>query len=211
MLTPRLRFPIAILLVLAGCRDAAAPLGERNAAGPRFSTTASTAPHILQQSPTAPRLEAYRVSVWAKRGTQASLIVNYRPAPGQSQGDPFLRFRIPPNGLVAGAGGVPLNRGDSVLITATIDSVSFLVDFQPSGVLFSKSSPAQVAVWYQDANLDLNGDGVVDAADAALLQQLGIWSTSTTDDWQPLSSKNDRTQQYVISDVYHFSGYAVAF
>ncbi len=211
MLTPRLRFPIAILLALAGCRDAAAPLGERNAACPRFSTTAPTAPHILQQSPTAPLLTAYRISFWARRGTQTGVGVNYRPAPGQSQGDPFLRFKIPINGLVAGADGVPLARGDSVLITLTIDSVSFFVDFQPSGVLFSKSSPAQLAIWYQDANPDLNGDGVVDSTDAALQQQLAIWSESTTSAWKQLSSKNDTTQQYVASEVYHFSSYAVAF
>src|SRR2546422_8452783 len=38
----------------------------------------------------------------------------------------------------------PLARGDSVRITLTIDSLSFAVDFQPSGVVFSTSSPAQL-------------------------------------------------------------------
>jgi hypothetical protein len=84
------------------------------------------------------------------------------------------------------------------------------VDFQPSGVRFSKSSPAQLAIWYQDANPDLNGDGVVNATDAALTQQLAIWSQSTTDAWKQLSSKNDTTQQYVASKIYHFSEYAVS-
>ncbi len=110
---------------------------------------------------------------------------------------------------MAGAGGVPLNRGDSVLITLTIDTVSFYVDFQPSGVQFSKSSPAQLAIWYQDANPDLNGDGVVNAVDDSLKQQLAIWSESTTSAWRQLSSKNDTTQQYVAAEVYHFSGYAI--
>jgi|SRR6266571_720814 len=185
-----------------------APTAAPSALVPRFSTS-STQIHILQQAPTAPLLQAYRVSFWARRGTQTTLFLNYRPAPGQSQGDPFLRFKIPINGLVAGAGGVPLNRRDSVLITLTIDTVSFYVDFEPSGVQFSKSSPAQLAMWYQDANPDLNGDGVVNAVDDSLKQQLAIWSESTTSAWRQLSSKNDTTQQYVAAEVYHFSGYAI--
>jgi hypothetical protein len=208
-MTLRREWLFAILVVLVGCRDAAAPLDESDALAELSSSTSADL-HILQQSPTAPRLQAYRVSFWAKRGTQTTLFVNYRPAPGQSQGDPFLRFKIPINGLVAGAGGAPLGRGDSALITLTIDSVRFHVDFQPSGVRFSKSSPAQLAIWYQDANPDLNGDGVVNATDAALTQQLAIWSQSTTDAWKQLSSKNDTTQQYVASKIYHFSEYAVS-
>jgi hypothetical protein len=208
-MTLRREWLFAILVVLVGCRDAAAPLDE-SAALAELSSSLSAGLHILQQSPTAPRLQAYRVSFWAKRGTQTTLFVNYRPAPGQSQGDPFLRFKIPINGLVAGAGGAPLGRGDSARITLTIDSVRFHVDFQPSGVRFSKSSPAQLAIWYQDANPDLNGDGVVNATDAALTQQLAIWSQSTTDAWKQLSSKNDTTQQYVASKIYHFSEYAVS-
>ena len=114
--------------------------------------------------------------------------------------------------MIAGANGVPLDRGDSVRITLTIDSVSFQVDFRPSGVLFSKSSPAQLAIWYQDANPDLNGDGRVDGTDQALEQQLAIWTQSNkTDAWKQLSSGNDTTQQLVTAALYHFSLYAVSY
>jgi len=113
--------------------------------------------------------------------------------------------------LVAGAGGVPLDRGDSVRITLTIDTVLFNVDFQPSGVVFSKSSPAQLAIWYENANPDLNGDGDVDAVDEALKQQLAIWyKGSKADPWRQLWSKNDATQELVTAALYHFSQYAVA-
>jgi len=213
MLTRRIGLPITLLLALGGCRKTAAPIEQQSLAGPQLSQTASASTQIpmLQQSATAPQIQAYRVSFWARRGTQTTLGLNYRPRPGQSQGDPFLRFKIPINGLVAGANGVPLNRGDSVLITLTVDSVYFRVEFQPSGVLFSKSSPAQLAIWYQDANPDLNGDGVVNAVDDSLRQQLAIYTQNqATDPWKQLSSKNDTTQQYVASDVYHFSEYAVS-
>jgi len=86
------------------------------------------------------------------------------------------------------------------------------VDFQPSGVVFSKSSPAQLAIWYQDADPDLNGDGRVDATDQALEQQLAIWTQSNkTDPWKQLSSGNDTTQKLVTAALYHFSLYAVSY
>ena len=85
------------------------------------------------------------------------------------------------------------------------------LDFQPSGVVFSKSSPAQLAIWYKNANPDLNGDGVVDATDAALEQQLAIWSASTRDAWRQLASKNDSAQKLVAAEVYHFCEFAVSF
>jgi hypothetical protein len=170
----------------------------------------TTTPHALLQSPAAPPLATYLVSFWARRGTQTSVSVRYRLAPGQTTSDEFLRFRIPINGLVAGADGVPLDRGDSVRITLAIDTLLFRVDFQPSGVVFSKSSPAQLAIWYKNANPDLNGDGVVDAIDQALEGQLAIWSASTTDAWRQLSSARDTTQKYVAAEVHHFSGYELS-
>ncbi len=191
---------LTLALIAAGCSDQTGP--------PLAELVSSTGTHILQQSGTAPRLQTYQFSFWAKRGTQTSVFLNYRRAPGQRVADPFLRFKIPINGLVAGAGGVPLSRGDSVRITLTIDTVLFNVDFQPSGVLFSTSSPAQLAIWYKNADPDLNGDGVVDAIDAALQEQLAFWYHGRT--WLKQVSKSDPTQLSVSGPIYHFSQYAVA-
>src|SRR5258706_4213398 len=137
---------LTLVLVAAGCTDQTGP--SPTAVPVPLAAVVPPPPgtHILQQSPTAPRLQTYQVSFWPRRGMQTTVFVNYRRRPGQWLPDPFLRFRIPINGLVAGAGGVPLARGDSVRITLTIDTVSFNVDFQPSGVLFSTSSPAQLAI-----------------------------------------------------------------
>jgi len=205
---PRL-LRLRILLALAACREVAAPGSPLSVQGDVVSSNPGI--HLLRQSPAAPRLETYRISFWARRGTQTSVSVHYRRAPGQRFSDELLRFRIPINGLVAGANGVPLQRGDSVRITLTIDTVLFKVDFQPSGVVFSKSSPAQLAIWYKNANPDLNGDGVVDATDAELEQQLAIWSESTTDAWRQLASKHDPAQKLVAAEVQHFCEFAVAY
>ncbi len=204
--------PLTLALVAAGCSDQTGP--SPTAVQAPLAAVVIPAPpgtHVLRQSPTAPRLQTYQVSFWAKRGTQTTVFLNYRRAPGQWFPDPFLRFRIPINGLVAGAGGVPLDRGDSVRITLTVDTVLFAVDFQPSGVLFSRSSPAQLAIWYQDGNPDLDADGDVDAIDEMLKQQLAIWYKSTkADPWRQLWSRNDATQELVTAALYHFSQYAVA-
>jgi len=199
-----------LALAAAGCSDQTGP-SSTAIQGALAAAVSPPGTHILRQSATAPRLQAYQVSFWAKRGTQTAIFLNYRRAPGQWLADPFLRFKIPINGLVAGAGGVPLNRGDSVRITLTIDSVLFSVDFQPSGVVFSKSSPALLAIRYENANPDLNGDGVVDAIDETLQEQLAIWYKGTrTDAWRQLWSKNDTTQELVTAALYHFSQYAVS-
>src|SRR6266576_3375097 len=102
----RLLLPVALALFAAGCVDETGP--------------SPTGVHILRQAPTAPRLQAYRVSFWARRGTQTTVGVNYRRAPGQTWGDPFLRFRIPINGLAAGATAVsPAPAASSLMATLT--------------------------------------------------------------------------------------------
>jgi hypothetical protein len=203
--------PFALALFAAGCSDGVGPHPAAVRPPLYDMTVSSPGTHILRQSPTAPRLQTYQVSFWAKRGTQTTIFVNYRRAPGQWLPDPFLRFKIPINGLVAGAGGVPLDRGDSVRITLTIDTVSFNVVFQPSGVLFSKSSPARLAIWYQNADPDLDGDGDVDADDQTLEEQLAIWHRGTkAEAWKQVRSKNDTTEKLVTAALYHFSQYAVA-
>ncbi len=202
---------LTLALLAAGCADGIGPQPAAVTPPLYDMTVSSPGTHVLRQAPTAPRLQTYQVSFWARRGTQTTIFVNYRRTPGEWLPDPFLRFRIPINGLVAGAGGVPLARGDSVRITLTIDSVLLNVDFQPSGVVFSKSSPAQLAIWYQNANPDLNEDGVVDAIDAALKQQLAIWYKSAkADPWRQLWSKNDVTLELVTVALHHFSQYSVA-
>jgi hypothetical protein len=195
------------LLAFTGCRDAAAPAGDRSPPGPQFRT-AFTGVNVLQQAPTAPPLEAYRVSFWAFVGESAAVTVKYQPAAGDSVGQPFLRFAIPRNGLLAGMGGGSLKVGDSVSITVTIDSVAFAVDFEPSGLVFATQFPANLSISYANADPDLNGDGVVNGRDKQLEKELAIWYRGTT--WSKQSSKADTTQLSVSGPLYHFSQYAVA-
>jgi len=213
MRTPR-RFwlPVAVLLALAGCRDAVAPFDESNALGHVASLPPAPAGlHILQQAPTAPALETYQVSFWARRDRASTVIVNYQPAAGESVGRPFLRFDIPRDGLQASPNVRRLGRRDSVYITLTIDPQSLSVDFAPSGLSFSGRHPATLAIWYGNANPDLNSDGIVDAVDQALVEQLSIWGRpERLAPWLKTASQTEAGQQWIWAALYHFSEYAVS-
>ena len=201
--------PLSLALLAVGCAEG--PVSPAVPAPLADIVGNPTGLHVLRQAPTASPLETYRVSFWAYKGAASTVTVNYRPAAGQSVGQPFLRFAIARNGLLAGGGGMPLRTGDSVAVTLTIDSVGFAVNFQPSGVVFSPGSVATLTLWYQNADPDLNGDGVVDVADETLKQQLAVWYRSGhTYSWLKLSSNNDATLPAVSTALYHFSEYAVS-
>src|SRR6266487_3951627 len=68
----------------------------------------------------------------------------------------------------------------------------------------------QMSFWDQDANPDMNGDGVVNGADQLIEQNLAVYSKSGGSSWGKLLSKNDPTQQVVGAEVLHFSQYAVS-
>jgi hypothetical protein len=201
--------PVAILLVLAGCQDAAAPVMNQSIVGDVVGSTAGL--HILTQAPTAPALETYQVSFWARKDRASTVLVNYQPAAGESVGHPFLRFDVPKGGLKTGGAGAHVFPRDSVKITLTIDPVNLTVDFEPSGVRFSGHRPATLAVWYGNANPDLNADGVVDAADAELADMIAIWGRPAKPaPWMKTVSQTLTGQQWVVGAIRHFSEYAVS-
>lgn len=201
---------ISTLVMLAACRDAVAPTFEHAIVGDVVGSTAGL--HILTQAPTAPALERYQVSFWARKDRASTVLVNYQPAAGESVGHPFLQFDVPKGGLKTGGAAVHLGHRDSVLITLTIDPVDLTVDFQPSGVRFSGKHPAVLAVWYGNANPDLNGDGVVDGADAELDDLIAIWGRPAKPaPWMKTMSKKLAGQEHwVLGAIRHFSEYAVS-
>jgi hypothetical protein len=216
-MTPRRPWLFAILAVLAGCRDVAAPASDPAFAnpqlgwsGPGFTLPSPAGIHMLRQAADAPPLETYQVSFWACDGEASTVTVNYQPVGAQPVGQPFLRFDIPKNALVTDAGGERMKRGDSVLVTLTIDPVTFAVDFQPSGVWFSRGIPAQLTIWYENADPDLNGDGVTDASDQLLQQEIALWGHAADTPWVRLPSDNDTTLPSVSTVLRHFSEYAVS-
>ena len=227
---------LAVLAALVGCRDVTGPMSDGPLAGAQWDCVAGSrghdrhardegdvsdssadsgavvSTHILTQAPGAPPLETYQVSFWVYRDRAASVTVNYQRRAGSSATQPFLWFDVPQDGLKAGGGGGRLARRDSVYVTLTIDPVEFLVDFQPSGVLFDKRHPATLVLWGENANPDLNGDGVVDAADRALQQQVHfLYRATRIARWRNLKATSGWSAPFVWGTLEHFSQYAVSF
>lgn len=212
---------IALAVVAVACTDVVTPPDGQQLGGwmPALMGDVVSQPidpdemHILQQAPTAPVLETYQVSFWARKDKASTVVVNY------ANGQPFLRFDIPKDGLKRGPPQYQglldddgnLRKHDSLLITLTIDPREFSVDFQPSGVVFDKHHPAMLIVWYQNADPDFNRDGVVDEVDAALTEQLAIWLRNAKKaPWKKLLSGDEADSQFVWTQLRHFSEYAVS-
>jgi len=208
----------AIAVGLVGCRDFMAPPTGPDVARAPLAPSADVVSmpptpadaHFLRQAPGAPQLETYEASFWAVDGEASSVTVNYLPAAGELVGQPFLRFDIPKNALATRPGGDRMRHGDSVLVTVTIDPVTFTVAFDPSGVWFSNGTPARLTIWYENADPDLNGDGAVDDTDQLLQQQIAVWYHADWTRWVPMPSANDPTLPSVTTALYHFSDYAVS-
>jgi len=156
------------------------------------------------------QLDTYELSFWAVKGQEATVGVNY--VSNEQANGSFLSFTVPANGLYARADGALLSQGDSVEITVTIDPDQLLVRFQPAGLVFNQDAPAQLELWYEVADGDLDGDGDVDEADSAIQQnQLGLWYQQEAGTlWYPIVSSHDSGREWFKTHLYHFSGYVVS-
>ncbi len=202
--------PLTLLALFVGCRDATGPQSrpldavasslQANVAGFWGDPT-----HIIRQGPGAPALETYQVSVWVRHDKLTQVTVNY------TNGQPFLWFDIPKDGLKKRANGAEFKGKDSVLVTLTIDPTRFLVDLEPSGVMFKHDKPASLILWFENADPDLNRDGVVDSTDDALREQLHIVTRpAKRAHWRPATGGKGLAWPYVYAYLPHFSQWAVS-
>ncbi|HEV8266264.1 MAG TPA: hypothetical protein VGQ06_15050 [Gemmatimonadales bacterium] len=150
-------------LVLLGCADNAGPGGVPDADL-----------HIVEQDSLTPPLVASQASFWAKVGEGREIRLFYQVTPADS--DEFLRFEVPGDGLLRKPHGTAFQQGDSILITVTVlDPKRFSFQFEPSGLVFNPEHPARLKVRYFGCEHDFNGDGVEDAADTVIEQELDLW------------------------------------
>jgi len=151
-------------------------------------------------------LDRYSASFWAVRGQQRSVQINYLSSTGDTSA-PFLGLTTTDPAWVPGLGD--LAPGDSVLVTVTIDPTNIKISLEPTGLLFG--DPAQLQVSYGGAGGDLNGDGVVDDADAYIESQLlGIWYREGVDStWTKVSASQSLLDKSFTVALPHFSEYAV--
>ncbi len=199
--------PLTILALFVGCQDATGPQSRTPVASgiqADFGAWVGDPTHLLRQAVGAPPLETYQVSFWARHDRLTQVTINY------TDGQPFLWFDIPKDALKQRGDGSEFKGKDSVLITLTIDSTTFLVDLDPS-VKFKHDKPASLVFWFEYADPDLNADGVVDGTDAALREQLHVVTRPVKRaNWHPAKSAKGQTLPYVYAYLQHFSQWAVS-
>ena len=163
--------------------------------------------HFLRLSSSAPPLASTTVSFYAKKGEDREIRVRF------SNGEDFLRFRVFANSLLQRPDGSAFATGDSILITITINDPTTLdADFQPAGLKFSVQDPARLQFEFAEADQDLNGDGVVNSSDTAIVPTISTWRQETPNgEWLKVSSSVEVELNEVQANLFGFTGYALAF
>jgi hypothetical protein len=152
----------------------------------------------------------YYASFWAKRGVDRGVMVYYRNSSDEAW-QPYERFVVPAGALAYRPDGSPIAVGDSVLITMAIDLAQMVTTYGPSGLQFSSGTPSSLQKWYTGASGDFNGDGVSDASDTYIEQNLlDMWTQSGTQPWSATSAQHSITEKWFKVWPEHFSGYAIS-
>jgi len=189
---------VVLLAVLAGCSDSTAPANVEKPASDL---------HFLRLSASAPAIQATTVSFYAKKGEDREIRVRFQ------NGEDYLRFRVFANSLAQRPDGSAFATGDSIQITITItDPTKLAADFQPAGLKFSTSNPARLQFEFGECDKDLNGDGVINATDTALVPLISTWRQETANaPWVKVSSVVEVEINEVQADITGFTGYALAY
>jgi len=166
--------------------------------------------HVLQEDTLAPPLDSTVARFWAKVGEGREIRLAYQPP--ADTGEDFLRFEVPGDALLRKPDGTAFQPGDSILITLTVvDPTRFLVRFEPAGLQFDPNNPARLKFHYLHANHDFDGDGDIDAADAAIEHTLDLWRReSPTAPWFRVGSVKFEALDEIDANILSFTEYALA-
>lgn len=205
MTRPRTLVSFAVLAGALACGS--------DGTGPQPGVKTDAELRVVRTSADAPPLVTTSASFYARKGQNREVRMYYRPEAGFVDSTEFLRFKVPDESLELRPDGSTIAMGDSVLITVTvIDATKLIVDFQPAGLRFAATKPAELKLSFAEGDDDLVPDGVIDAADAAARLRLAIWRRETiADPWVRLSSMLSVGTGEVEADIVGFTNYAIAY
>jgi hypothetical protein len=213
------------VLLSAGCAseattspDAVAVAANKGGSGGGSATgtarSGSTqAPTFLSPASGAPSAAGVSVSFYAVQGEDRQATLYYHPLPGAQDSARLLQFRVRPRARMTLPNGARVAEGDSVLITMTVaDPVKLIVDFQPSGLRFGTNDPTKLTIRYGEQSRDLNGDGIIDSADARIERSLSIFGQETsTSPWFQVKSLVSTELYEVEAAIFGFTNYVIAY
>lgn len=197
-------FPV--LWISIGCSPSErSPLASVDAPGIRV--VLGNRPHemelrtipLLRQDDGAPAVQSYDVVFTVTRGHSHEIELKYDDGTGELED--FLELKFGENTLLQWPDGTPIEDGESVDITLTVDPSTFLFDLSPAGLVLSASDPLRIEVDYEHANPDFNGDGLVDELDEQIREQLGWWRQDEPALWTALETIHDLPEQSLRSQT----------
>ena len=206
MALPRFLAAAAVMLAATlSCSDATAPAAD--------TERAATDLRLLAAPYGTPPLVSTQASFYAVKGKAGGVDIWYRPAAGHADSAKFLEFRVGAGSLDRRPDGSPIAAGDSVLISLTVtDPTHFIVEFQPTGLVFSATDQATLKVSFAACGDDLNYDGRVDALDANMMASLSFWrQEGPFQPWFKVASSVATSVKEVSSALPGFSGYAMMY
>ena len=203
-------FAIALSTVLLG---ALAGCGSDSVISPDGDIRPAEALHFLRPAADAPPLANPMLSFYAKRGVDREAFMYYQPRPGRSDSSVFMRFKVSASSLDRRPDGSVIQMGDSVLITIRVSDPSRLIlDFQPSGLRFAASQPADLKLDFGESSHDFDGDGDQDADDDRAKTALRIWKQEAPGlPWVRMASVTEFSLEELEADILGFTGYAIAY
>lgn len=196
-----MRWWLLLVLVGAGCSDSTGPEPGKDEADLQFV-----------RFPATPPVETLQKSFWAVKGDDRELEIRYLPDEPGGEGEEFLEFRVPAEGLLRRPGGSFFADGDSILITVTLSPDGrFLFDFQPSGLQFDPEHPARLDITYRGVDDDLDGDGDVDGDDDDLESRLRVWKQERPGEpWFPIGTLHIEDFDEIEGEITSFTGFCIA-
>jgi len=192
-----------VLAIALACSDTS---------GPVTTPVPTSQLHFVALGQSAPPLYADSVSFYAIMGQDREVRMYYQGATPGDRGDEVLRFKVPGDGLLRRPDGTGFQPGDSILIVVkAIDRAKFLFDFQPTGLEFSPTRPAELTLQYHNDDHDYSGDGKVDTTDARIQGQLDVWQRRPPDTlWRRLGASNYESYEELDVKIPHFTDHAIA-
>lgn len=181
-----------VAVTLIGCSDStsSAPI-----------TKPGTELEFVPIRATAPPLETTDTSFWAVRGEERELVLRFQGQDGPGTGSKFFQFSVAENSLLARPDGTPFQVGDSVEISVSVDPGLYVVNFEPSGLRFNPSDPAELELDYGETEDDfLLREGEFDAWRQEISNQ----------SWELIGSVQMEELDEIEIDVFGFTRYALA-
>ena len=152
---------------------------------------------MMEYVPGMPPLRSYDTSfviVVGRAATYTVPFVGWMPIP-------FLKLVIPQDAEFFDGPGNKLRNGTTVQVTLSIDREYAALSFGPHGSLFMGKQPAVLYLNYYF--LDLDGE----APTAASV----LYQPASGGAWTPQPTVVDLLHWWLVTPIYHFSNYAVAY